>query len=424
MFTSDIDPYIIKCANLDVVNNEFIDYMTPEIESQIRKYIMGTYPLPSSIYTNEVLSSITKLKIDTTKLVDNIIMYGNYEIMSMLRKHNFLSKKKKKTKDISRIEFLNVNKHALFDKCKSTWLVEAAKFGYLNCLEHAYKIGCSFTSNGIHASEIATKYGNIDCLKYIMKHETKKIKSLMLIAVEYGQLDTLKFLHENYKYLSKKLVCHAISKRQKLCLEYLIKNNCKLTEYHVELALSIHEKNCLKVLLDNACPVEKKSIRMVLSEYRSVHHVRSSRKDLVNRYRRMLGGDKNSVSAYYKYLNYVKFLKEIGFPFTESLFEYAALHNAHEIISYLCSVDCPIDINAAKWAVYNNNLDLLMYFDSKIGFSSFSIDTQSFYWNDSVECLRFLLVNGYKWNVETAKEFRRYSDSRCLVYLGLYGYST
>jgi hypothetical protein len=365
MFASKISESIIKASSvLSELNIESDDYLvpnvTPEIVTILEEYISFNYPLPQSIYNDEILLIFDELMIDSTKLITNTIMYGNPKQWGKLLKYRIVENKK------SFIKVKKMKNSMLFDKPRDMWCIYAAQFGYLECLKHAYENGCPLRTTDLHAAVKAAEFGNLECLIYITEHEheLEKSPSVILSACKHGNIDCIKYAHSKGYPINNYAIKIIIEYNQIECLYYLIQNGCPLLEQNILQAIKNNRTECIKLLLNSPCP---RSVRCI--EYASK----------LNK------------------LEYVKILHENGILFSPYVFINMINNKNMEAISYLCEMNCPVNNHIIPIALCYG-IELMMYLHSKIDFST--VNNLDIYTGQCIkaECYKFLLDNGYVWD--------------------------
>lgn len=127
-----------------------------------------------------------------------------------------------------------------------------AEYGHLDCLVYVRENGFTLTPNVLIKT---IKGGHFDCFKFLIKLEVSYSNhTFTKTASRYGRLDCLKYLHEN-DYAWTATACSSAAEKGHLdCLKYLHENGCKWDKRSYKMALKNKHILCEKYLFDNNCP--------------------------------------------------------------------------------------------------------------------------------------------------------------------------
>lgn len=126
---------------------------------------------------------------------------------------------------------------------------EAADNGHLNCIQYAHERGCPWSEWTVM---LAARNGHLDCLKYLHEHGCPWDISAMYATVSSGHLDCLMYLHEQGCPWNGKICAEAAKAGQLECLKYLHEHGCP---WNIETSRAANKHlDCLQYAHEHGCP--------------------------------------------------------------------------------------------------------------------------------------------------------------------------
>lgn len=199
-------------------------------------------------YPNELL---------TKNIIYSSIILGNMEVLiysfnNNLITHEYANYCYMNNITTTEIFFIEDDKPLNVNTC-----LIASRYGQLECLKYLNEQGCPLDSYSIL---LAIKYDHLNCLKYLCENRCPLHPKTYFVATRYGRLNCLKYLvdfHSKF-HLGHSLLHHtycAIATKKGFVdiLEYLHQKDCGFSQDLSLLAAKYGKLNTLKYTHDNGC---------------------------------------------------------------------------------------------------------------------------------------------------------------------------
>ena len=269
----------------------------------------------------------------------------------------------------------------------------AAREGNLEILIYLHENGCPWNEKTCSA---AAGKGHYECLTYAHENSCPWDKFACTTAASNGQLECLEYLHAPSGEVKNgcpwnELTCKYAAENGYLdCLTYAHKNGCEITGYTLEgAAVSI---GCLKYLVKNNCPRN-------INNYDNSHEI-----------------VENAINNFECF----KFLLENKFSYSkDELYETILKKGSIECLKYLYERD-PLLVSNEEWfikkAIYGKSVECLKF----LHINGFKLGNKVCYYAalfNSLECLAYAHECNCYWDEETCEIAALRGNYKCLEYL-------